>query len=319
MVACSGIRFPRARTLALLFGALVSVGCSSASSELSDAARDVGARDARAADGARDAATDDGSDAAIVAPITVQLTVTGSGSEVARLYVPVRYQGASALMLLDTGAATSFLHLGVGGPAWDPNAGSIDVDGRPFAIGGRNFDPYVEGNLDVVGTMGADFLLRAASELDLRCGTLTLHPGGLPPSVSFKTHGFDNVQGHVIVPLALAGEPLRLMLDTGAQHTVWLGKQPDAGDTPVTTKDALGNDLTFYLAQAALTLGPDGTRDVPILKAPSFPYFEQTVKQLGGNIHGLLGLSALKGRVVTFESSPPQLRLEPLDSTRSCP
>ena len=43
--------------------------------------------------------------------LKVTLLVTGYGREVSQLYVPIRYNGDQALLLLDTGAATSFLHL----------------------------------------------------------------------------------------------------------------------------------------------------------------------------------------------------------------
>ena len=49
-----------------------------------------------------------------------------------------------------------------------------------------------------------------------------------------------------------------------------------------------------------------------MLRAPSFPYFEQTVASLGGNIHGLLGLSALRGRALVVDGAAGQARVGPL-------
>jgi hypothetical protein len=39
-------------------------------------------------------------------------------------------------------------------------------------------------------------------------------------------------------------------------------------------------------------------RTIPVLRAPSFPYLEQTVAALGSDVHGLLGLSSLSDAFV---------------------
>ena len=52
--------------------------------------------------------------------------------------------------------------------------------------------------------------------------------------------------------------------------------------------------------------------EVPVLRAPSVPYFEATVAALGGNIHGLLGLSAFGGRALLFDGAANAVRLGPV-------
>jgi hypothetical protein len=259
-----------------------------------------------------------GPDAAKPQKIAVTLVVTGYGTQVDRLYAPVRHKGADALLLLDTGAAKSFLHMGVKAPRYTPKAGVVELGGYKLELAGRNFDPSTLGGKPVVGTLGADFLLLGVGDLDLKCGRLTVYLGGAKaPGATWPTVAFDNIQGHVITPVKLDGQALRLMLDTGAQHTLWLGQQGQPGDTPVQTTDAVGNVIQLYLGQAKLALGSDPLKDVPVLRAPSFPYLEQTIKILGGKIHGLLGLSSLSGRSIIFDGAASKLRLEP-PGTRTC-
>ena len=250
--------------------------------------------------------------------VSITLVVTGSGSTVDRLYAPVRHKGQDALLMLDTGAAMSFLHMGLKAARYTPKAGSVEIGGYTLELAGRNFDPSTHDGKPVVGTLGADFLLLGVGDLDLKCGKLTVYLGGAKaPGATWPAVAFDDVQGHVITPVKLDGQALRLMLDTGAQHTLWLGQQGKPGDQTVQTTDAVGNVLTLYLGTASLALGSDPVKQVPVLRAPSFPYLEQTVKILGGNIHGLLGLSSLVGRSIIFDGAASKLRLEP-PGPRAC-
>lgn len=304
-----------AASTALLTLLALATACADPASTPADAAPlgDQAVLDARATDsGPADA------DAAKPRVVTITLVVTGSGSTVDRLYAPVRHEGKDALLVLDTGAAMSFLHMGLKAARYTPKAGSVEIGGYTLELAGRNFDPLTHAGKQVVGTLGADFLLLGLGDLDLKCGKLTVYLNGAPaPGATWPAVAFDNVYGHVITPVKLDGQSLRLMLDTGAQHTLWLGQQGKPGDQTVQTTDAVGNVLTLYLGSASLTLGSDPPKQVSVLRAPSFPYFEKTVKTLGGNIHGLLGLSALVGRSIIFDGAASKLRLEP-PGPRAC-
>jgi hypothetical protein len=131
-------------------------------------------------------------------------------------------------------------------------------------------------------------------------------------AASWPALAYDDVQGHVIAPVSLDDQPLRLMLDTGAFHTLWLGQEGQPGDQEIETQDAEGNPLFFYLGEVDLTMAGRATVTVPVLRAPSFPYFEQTVAALGGNIHGLLGLSSFQDRAMLFDGEAHEVRLGPV-------
>jgi hypothetical protein len=298
-----------AASTALLALLVLAPACSEPASTPADAAppNDQATLDASLADsGPADA------DAAKPRVVSISLVVTGQGTTVDRLYAPVRYKGKDALLMFDTGAAMSFLHMGIKAAPYTPKAGSVEIGGYTLELAGRNFDPSTHDGKQVVGTLGADFLLLGVGDLDLKCGKLTVYLNGAPsPGATWPTVAFDDVKGHVITPVKLDGQALRLMLDTGAQHTLWLGQQGKPGDQTVQTTDAVGNVLTLYLGSASLVLGSDPVKQVSVLRAPSFPYLEQTVKILGGNIHGLLGLSALVGRSIVFDGAALKLRLEP--------
>jgi hypothetical protein len=111
-------------------------------------------------------------------------------------------------------------------------------------------------------------------------------------AASWPNAPFDLDKGLVLPHVSLNGTAVRLVLDTGSDHTLWLGQQPKAGDTEVDTTDAQGNPVKLYFGTAMLMIGA-WQGSVPVLRAPSFPYLEQTVTDLGGNVAGLLGLSSL--------------------------
>jgi hypothetical protein len=223
------------------------------------------------------------------------LIVDGVSGVPSRVHVKVTYQGASAVLLVDTGSNVTFLQEPLGSQDPLPDAGvlsigcrTLDVIGRPEAA-----DSPVNG-LDSVGTFGTDMFLSGPTKLDFDAGVIASHLSGSPftEAASWPNAPFDLDKGLVLPHVSLGGTPVRLVLDTGSDHTLWLGQQPQTGDVEVDTTDAMGNPVKLFLGTTTLTIGAwQGT--IPVLRAPSFPYLEQTVTDLGGNVAGLLGLSSL--------------------------
>jgi hypothetical protein len=222
-----------------------------------------------------------------------------------RLHVRVDAARGPAVLLVDTGSPTTFLQLPLGSPDPVHHAGmvtlgcdTLDLDGRPEAA-----EPAVMG-LPAIGTFGADRLLAGPSELDLPGQRIVFHDPGqpFPEAATWPAAGFDTVLGLVLAHASLDGTPVRLMMDTGSQHTLWLGQQPKPGDVEVDTTDADGHVVRLYLGTATLAIG-DWQGSVTVLRAPSFPYLEGTITALGGNVQGLLGLSSLGTRVVVDADS----------------
>lgn len=79
----------------------------------------------------------------------------------------------------------------------------------------------------------------------------------------------------------------------------------------VRTTDATGTEVELHLGEGSVRLASGLDVRVPLFRAPSFPYFEETVRALGGDIHGLLGLSALGARRIVFDAEASVVRLQP--------
>jgi hypothetical protein len=232
---------------------------------------------------------------------SLPLSLAWEGSTVAGAYVPVVHEGADAAFLVDTGSGLTFLREPVNGPDPVLDAGTVALGCETLSLIGRAEAAQMAApnGLPVIGTLGVDQFLNGPTQLDFATQLLSFNVPGQPfdPGDAGATAPFDLVKGMVLAHATLDGTEVRLMFDTGSEDTLWLGAQPEPGDEEVQTTDALGNPVTLWLGTVTLGLGAY-TAVVPVLRAPSFPYFAQTVADLGGNIQGLLGLSSMGTRVV---------------------
>ena len=214
--------------------------------------------------------------------------MSSSGGVPDRFHVPVRFGGQDAALLFDTGSALTFVLLGDGAPAYVPDAGVLEIGCDSIAVPGRGglADLGEEEGLPVIGILGVDYVAAGTTLVDHDAELLVRHPSGtaLPGTETWSVLPYEDVEGYMISPADLDSDAVRLMFDTGAPHILWLGEEGQPGDQEVTTTDAEGNPLTLYYGDVLLGMAGEPPHEVPVLRAPSFPYFEDTVEALGGNI-----------------------------------
>jgi hypothetical protein len=238
----------------------------------------------------------DGSEPAApdAAPCTpdVTLRVTRDARGPTRLYAMIEKDGEAAALLVDTGSQLSFLSHD--GPDGAPNVGTVDFGcGNTRSLRGRPF--HLEETADgvpVIGFLGTDYFLERSRTFDLPAQRI--RDAACP--VEWPRVPLENRYGYVFVMATVDGQLLRLGVDTGASHALWLGQDGRAGDQPVATRDAYGNPLTLYLGSAEVALGDESPRTIPMLRILHFPSLEDTNASIGGGIAGLYGLSALGDR-----------------------
>ena len=244
------------------------------------------------------------------APCEVPLRTVSYG-DTDRYFVDVTIDGAVETWQLDTGSGITFRYEGTSAPAYTPDLGMLDAGCGALGFAGRALvggHPGPDG-ATVSGLLGMDFLLRAGVVLDIERLVVAHHeaPPAWPDAVRVP---FDDVQSHALVPLALDGESVRLLFDTGGGHTLWVGQDGQPGDAVEQVQDAQGTIFSIYVGSGLLELGAI-RREIPVARAPEFPYFQDTVDALGGDIHGLLGVTAFPGEALRFDQELGELWIRP--------
>ena len=222
--------------------------------------------------------------------------LTRSFEDSDRYYVAVTLEGEEVAMQLDTGSGLSFLFQPANTSPYIPDFATLEIAGETISVAARNIDiptPDIEG-LRVVGLLGMEYLLKDPTVFDRSQNRMLRYdewPSALASNALY-TVAFDNVQDHALFPLTLDEEPVRLLFDTGGGHTLWVGQEGRPGDSESSAVDAEGNIFPIFTGVGELRFDGQSVRSVPVARAPEFPYFEGTVTALGGNLHGLLGVTA---------------------------
>lgn len=144
------------------------------------------------------------------------------------------------------------------------------------------------------GRLGVDLLSRGAYDLDLRAGTFLwtdTTPATPPRAVVLALEPRD---GFLIASgVRVDGRDTKLIVDTGAHNILVMSDVERPGETASTARDGTGEEFTLYTAAGAVSLAGGKDRRIPVDRAASFPTLEKLIQQLGTDIDGLLGLSAL--------------------------
>jgi hypothetical protein len=268
------------------------------------------------------AAVDAGAEAACVRgtlPLLVKPLSDAPGAPAYKLYVPAKTNGQSDVFLVDTGSPFSFLHepLRDGGNAMatdvEPDAGTAIVGCDLLMLQGAAVaqDPPYEG-LSVGGTLGDEHLLARPLQLDFVSRQVIWHDPGSPFSgaATWPSMPYDRPGGFVRVRnVAFDGNPVQMFVDTGSADSVWLGQQGQPGDTEVDGEDSQGDTFKMYLGTTTLTIGSYQEK-VPVFRVPSFPYLQQAVDALHGQLNGLIGLSSF-ARGIVFDTDTQVVRIAP--------
>lgn len=221
------------------------------------------------------------------------------------MVVPVAHNGRVGYLAIDTGSALTFLYLGKNGAEYQPHAGNVTIGSETLTLPGRGFDADDETSIGIIGVLGADYFVQQPCVFEPAHARITRFPdpASPPPApVEGATRvPFELVAGHIIVQLRADGRDLRLMWDTGSPHLLWLGEEGVEGDETITGEDVEGGRFPMYLGSATIELPGESPRRVTTLRVPHFPYFEGTVKALGGRIDGLAGQSVFGARSLTFD------------------
>ncbi|HEX8792297.1 MAG TPA: hypothetical protein VF765_15185 [Polyangiaceae bacterium] len=249
-------------------------------------------------------------------PLLIDPQSDAPGAAPYKLYVPARTDGQSAVFLLDTGSPYTFLHeplVDGGSTGVVPDAGSAIVACDQLDLFGAavSQDPPIDG-LRVAGTLGDEHLLARPLHLDLSARRILWNDPGVPfaGTSTWPSARIDRPGGYVrIHDVAFDGTPVQMFVDTGSADSLWLGQQGQPGDREIVGVDARGDRFNMYLGTVTLSIGAYQEK-VPVLRVPSFPYLQEAVDALHGQLNGLFGLSSFV-RGIVFDTDTQVVRIAP--------
>lgn len=275
------------------------------------------AADAGQVDGGEGDASEEGSCARGTLPLLIKPESDAPDAAPYKLYVPATTDGQSVVFLLDTGSPYSFLHepwldggAGAGdGPVADAGSAVVGCD-RLTLWGVPDAQDAPFGGRRVAGTLGDEHLLTGPVRLDFGSREVIWHDPGVPfaAAAAWPSAPFDRPGGVVrIHDVAFDGAAVQMFVDTGTADSVWLGQQGQPGDTELDGEDVTGAKFKMYLGTATVTIGRYQER-VPVYRVPSFPYLQQAVDALHGQLNGIFGLSAFS-RGIVFDTDANVVRI----------
>jgi len=281
--------------LAIMLGVVVSAG--------------VGAGCGDRAPGAPDASTSPPPDADPTCATNVVPLVTTRDDGVADVQLaPVVIDGQPAWLALDTGSPLTFVfHDG-----YVEDAAFLEIGCEARSIPGYGDDAigveYHDG-LPILGILGLDFF-GATGEIDYPGGHLVRHATAPPGLEALASAPFRIVDDRGLVDVVIDDVPLRMMFDTGAHDTLWLGVEGEPGDVESEVQMADGSTWTVWYGAGTITIDGDQPRDVPVMRGLENDYIGPELEELGAQ--GLLGLTALGWRRIAWDATAGRFYLGPL-------
>ncbi len=206
--------------------------------------------------------------------------------------VPATINGRPINMLFDTGAdgvvigKNQLQQLGIPAPTGKPTGktggvgagGAIDVWLMPcdIQLGGirRRVQVYVQESLATSPLLGQSFYRDLAYEIDSKAKTLVLKKKHLmsagSANSSYNVH-FERMGRHLIVPVEVNGNQMKMIFDTGASNIAFTKEQlanahikiPEDAQVGTSTGVA-GDTVSYHFPIGRMRMGPIDRSDVPV-------------------------------------------------------
>ncbi len=145
------------------------------------------------------------------------------------------------------------------------------------------------------GVIGSDLLAHGSVlDLDLLRGTLGWYQPAPPSPAGSVTAPIEWRNGWLIASVVLDGKPAKLVVDTGSTNVIWLDANPRPGEVREETVDGTANKVVLYHGDGKIAFGANGAAfPVPVDRTDDFATLQSLVMSLGGDVQGLLGMTAM--------------------------
>lgn len=223
-----------------------------------------------------------------------------SAGHVDRVHASLTARDRPGYFLLDTGSLRSFA-------TYEGNESSstaktvIACSATTLPIIARLRPGSTPDGAPQSGVLGSDLMAHGSVlDLDLRRGTLGWYqpapkapPGSVVLPIEWR-NGWLVASGIVV-----DGRSVKLVVDTGSTNIIWLDGTPRAGEVREETVDGTANKVVLFHGEGRVKLGDGETLPLPVDRTDDFATLKSLAMSLGGDVDGLLGMTALgRDRVI---------------------
>ncbi len=240
------------------------------------------------------------------APATLHVHHDDAG-RVDRIHAQLDAHGSPGEFLVDTGSLKSYVTRSDDGT--DATASTtISCRSTTLPFIARLRPGTTPDGRPQAGVLGSDLIAYGSVlDLDLVNGHLEWYEAATaaPPPAGSLVLPVEYRNGWLIASgIKVEGRDVKLIVDTGASNVIVVGKTPRANEVREDTVDGTASAITLFHAEGAVDLGDGITRHVPVDRTDAFPTLEGLIQSLGGDVAGLLGLTAMgRERIVIGKDS----------------
>jgi hypothetical protein len=228
-----------------------------------------------------------------------------AAGRVDRVHAQVTARGVLGSYLVDTGSLTSFAtHSG------DERGASaratIACTETSLPIIARLRPGTTPEGLPQSGVLGADLVKHGeVLDLDLASGTLGWYSPAPPPPAGAVVLPVEYRNGWLVASgIRVDGRDVKLVVDTGATNVIVVDKAPRANEVREDTVDGTASPVTLFHADGDVSFVGGLERRIPVDRTDAFATLEGLIASLGGDVDGLLGMTALgRDRVILGRDS----------------
>lgn len=283
----------RGEVLALLFGAvstISSLGCGGVS-PATGGEKEESAPDLRAVEGPAPFAAARAPVCATPTPLLVHHDEKG---RVDRLHATLTARDMTGPYLVDTGSSRSFVTYSSEEEShWAKTTIGCASTSLPIIARLR---PGATPNGDAqAGVLGSDLMAHGSVlDLDLQGGLLGWYYPPPKPPASAVVVPIEWRNGWLIASgIVLDGKPVKLIVDTGSTDIIWLDQTIRVGEVREDTVDGTANPVVLFHGEGRVSFNGSEALPVPVDRTDDFATLKSLVMSLGGDVHGLLGMTAL--------------------------
>ena len=249
---------------------------------------------------------------ACVAPAPLVVHHDDAG-RVDRLHVRLTARGVPGNYLVDTGSLTSFVTYS-GVEASSSASTVIFCQETTLPIIARLRPGATPTGEPQAGVLGSDLVAHGAVlDLDLVKGALSWYQPAREVPTGAIVLPVENRNGWLIASgIKVDGRDVKLVIDTGASNVILVDRTPRAIEVREDTVDGTASPITLYHGDGEVTFAGDVARHVPVDRTDAFPTLEGLIANLGGDVAGLLGVTALGRERIVISGDALVLILPPV-------